>query len=181
MPSAAYPTVLLKTLRGRYPSQASSMDVFNYGLGGEKVINARNRFFSALNASRPEVLLLMEGANDIPGGEDGAASGAASEIRIMASRKRSCAACACSSRRRRPPRPGGNRHRSDQFCSIDYANRMRARRRTGRRGAGRYLHRDVAGRDSATSASTACIRTKLGYATIADLFFQAIQATLEVR
>src|SRR5215213_757195 len=48
VPSAAYPTVLLNTLRGRYASQASSFEVFNYGFGGEKVATARNRFFSAL-------------------------------------------------------------------------------------------------------------------------------------
>src|SRR4029453_4226691 len=82
VPSAAYPTVLLNTLRGRYASQAGSFEVFNYGVGGEKVVNTRNRYFSELNATRPDALMLMEGANDIPAGEDGAASSAAAEIRV---------------------------------------------------------------------------------------------------
>jgi len=76
VPSASYPSVLLNTLRGRYAAQAGSIEVFNYGFGGEKVVNTRARFFSALNATLPEVLLLLEGANDIPLGEDGAAGAA---------------------------------------------------------------------------------------------------------
>ena len=35
VPSAAYPTVLAKTLQARYPSQEDSIVVANYGVGGE--------------------------------------------------------------------------------------------------------------------------------------------------
>ena len=61
MPSAAYPTVLARTLQGRYSSQADAITVANYGVGGEKAINARNRFFEALNVVRPDVVLLLHG------------------------------------------------------------------------------------------------------------------------
>ena len=64
VPSAAYPTILAKTLQGRYASQADSIVVANYGLGGEKAIFARDRFIQALNIVRPEAVLLMEGYND---------------------------------------------------------------------------------------------------------------------
>ena len=51
VPSAAYPTVLERLLRARYQFQADSIVVFNQGVGGEKAIDARNRFFSALNVA----------------------------------------------------------------------------------------------------------------------------------
>ena len=66
VPSAAYPTVLAKTLQGRYSSQADLITVANYGMGGEKVINARNRYLSALSIVRPDVVLILDGMNDIP-------------------------------------------------------------------------------------------------------------------
>lgn len=177
VPAASYPTMLLNTLRGRYASQASSFEVFNYGVGGEKVINTRNRFFSALNATRPEVLLLMEGANDIPLGEDGAASSAANEIRIWVAEAKSRGIRVFLA----TPVPGRPGNRQIQpILLVDYANRMR--RVAEQEGvtlvdlytlmlpdAQRYIGVDGLHPNEA------------GYARIADLFFQAIQAAFEVR
>ena len=178
VPSASYPSVLLNTLRGRYASQASAMEVFNYGIGGEKVINSRNRFFSALNATRPDVLLLMEGANDIPAGEDGAASGAANEIRIWVAEAKSRGIRVFLATPT-PGRPGGNRT-VQTVLLVDYANRMRR----------------VAEQESVTLVDVYTLMlpdvqryigvdglhpNELGYARLADLFFQAIQSALEVR
>lgn len=177
VPAASYPTMLLNTLRGRYSSQASSFEVFNYGVGGEKVINTRNRFFSALNATRPEVLLLMEGANDIPLGEDGAASSAANEIRIWVAEAKSRGIRVFLA----TPVPGRPGNRQIQpILLVDYANRMR--RVAEQEGvtlvdlytlmlpdAQRYIGVDGLHPNEA------------GYARIADLFFQAIQAAFEVR
>lgn len=177
VPSAAYPNVLLNTLRGRYASQAGSMEVFNYGLGGEKVINTRNRFFSALSATRPEVLLLMEGANDIPAGEDGAASSAANEIRIwVASAKAQGVRVFLAT-----PTPGRPGNRQIQpVLLLDYANRMRT----------------VAAQEAVPLVDLYSLMlpdvqryigvdglhpNELGYARIADSFFQAIQSAFEVR
>lgn len=177
VPAASYPTMLLNTLRGRYASQAGSFEVFNYGVGGEKVINTRNRFFSALNATRPEVLLLMEGANDIPLGEDGAASSAANEIRIWVAEAKSRGIRVFLA----TPVPGRPGNRQIQpILLVDYANRMR--RVAEQEGvtlvdlytlmlpdAQRYIGVDGLHPNEA------------GYARIADLFFQAIQAAFEVR
>ena len=177
VPSAAYPTVLLNTLRGRYSAQASSIEVFNYGVGGEKVVNTRNRFFSALNATRPDVLLLMEGANDIPLGEDGAASSAANEIRIWVAEAKARGIRVFLA----TPTPGRPGNRQIQpILLVDYANRMRR----------------VAEQESVTLVDIYSLMlpdvqryigvdglhpNELGYARIADLFFQAIQSALEVR
>lgn len=177
VPSASYPTVLLNTLRGRYASQASAMEVFNYGVGGEKVINSRNRFFSALNATLPDVLLLMEGANDIPAGEDGAASSAANEIRIWVAEAKARGIRVFLA----TPTPGRPGNRTIQpVLLVDYANRMRR----------------VAEQEAVTLVDVYTLMlpdvqryigvdglhpNELGYARLADLFFQAIQAAFEVR
>lgn len=178
VPSAAYPTILAKNLRARYSAQEDSIVVANYGLGGEKAANARNRFFDALNTVRPEGVLLMEGYNDIGGGADGAASTAANEMRVMASEARLrgmrvfIATIA-------PPRPGGNRTIGQIFVD-DWNNRMRAL--ASSEGAvlvdiyggllpdvTRYIGVDGLHPNEA------------GYARIAEIFQQAIQANFEVR
>lgn len=177
VPSAAYPTVLLNTLKGRYPSQASVMEVFNYGVGGEKVVNSRNRYLSALATTRPDVLLLMEGANDIPLGEDGAASSAAQEISVWVAEAKARGIRVFLA----TPTPGRPGNRQIQpILLVDYANRMR--RVAEQQGVTlvdlytlmlpdvqRYIGVDGLHPNEA------------GYARIADLFFQSIQANLEVR
>ncbi|HEX8030779.1 MAG TPA: GDSL-type esterase/lipase family protein [Vicinamibacterales bacterium] len=176
--SAAYPTVLLNTLRGRYASQAGSMEVFNYGFGGEKVVNSRNRFLSALAATRPDVLILMEGANDIPAGEDGAASSAAQEISVWVATAKAQGIRVFLATPT-PGRPGGNRT-INPLLLVDYAGRMRR----------------VAEQQGVTLVDIYTLMlpdvqryigvdglhpNELGYARLADLFFQAIQSALEVR
>ena len=178
VPSAAYPTQLLRTLQGRYAAQASSISVANYGLGGEKAINARSRFFQALNVVQPEVVLLWEGHNDVPGGLDGAASGAASEMRVMAAEAR-LRGMRVFIATLVPPRPGGTKP-IGQLYVDDYNNRMRA----------------LAANEGAVLVDiyTALLPgvmqwigvdglhpTEAGYSKIADVFFQAIQSQFEVR
>ncbi len=176
-PAAAYPNVLGQLLRARYTAQAEDIVVANYGLGGEKAVNARTRFIEALNIVRPEAVLIMEGSNDIARGEDGAASGAASEIRNMAAEARLrgmrvfIATVA-------PGKPGSRT--IAPFLLVDYAARMRA----VAAGEGAVLV-DV------YQALLADVNTFIGidglhpnergYAKIAETFFNAIQSTLEVR
>ncbi|HUQ89277.1 MAG TPA: GDSL-type esterase/lipase family protein [Vicinamibacterales bacterium] len=178
VPAAAYPTILAKTLQGRYSSQADSIVVANYGLGGEKAAVARDRFIQALNIVRPEVVLLMQGYNDIPGGADGAASTAASEVEIMVAEARN--------RGMRvflatlvPPRPGGNRT-IGQIYIDDYNNRMRVV--ASRQGAVLVdLYTAILPDVQRYIGVDGLHPNEAGYARIADLFFQAIQANLEVR
>lgn len=177
VPSASYPTVLLNTLKGRYPSQASVMEVFNYGFGGEKVVNTRSRYLSALSATKPDVLLLMEGANDIPLGEDGAASSAAQEISVWVAEAKARGIRVFLA----TPTPGRPGNRQIQpVLLVDYANRMRR----------------IAEQQQVTLVDLYTLMlpdvqryigvdglhpNEAGYARIADLFFQSIQANLEVR
>ena len=178
VPSAAYPTVLTVQLQARYPAQADSIVVANYGRGGEKAANARNRFIEALNVVRPTAVLLMEGSNDIARGEDGAASTAASEIRNMAAEARLrgmrvfIATVA-------PGRPGLSKTIAP-ILLLDYANRMRAV--ASSEGAVlvdvyQALLTDV----NAYIGVDGLHPNERGYAKIAETFFNAIQATLEIR
>jgi len=69
----SYPTRLRAKLAQRYPTQ--SILVVNDGFAGENASpGGRLRLPSALDAFRPEVLLLMEGTNDLLGGSAGASA-----------------------------------------------------------------------------------------------------------
>jgi acyl-CoA thioesterase-1 len=59
----SYPYKLKAILSARYTAQ--TMDVQNAGVPGESVSKGRDRLSSALSEARPEVMLLMEGANDL--------------------------------------------------------------------------------------------------------------------
>ncbi len=178
VPTAAYPVVLQRLLRTRYQFQGDQITVANQGVGGEKAIDARNRFFSAMNSLRPDVVLLLSGHNDIPSGADGAASGAANEVRVMAQEAKLRGARVFIATPV-PGRPGGNRTISS-FLLMDYANRMR----------------DLASREGAVLVDLYSLMlpdvfryigvdglhpTEAGYTRIAELFYEAIQRELEVR
>jgi len=60
----AYPAKLQDALRARYKNQPEIV-VANEGRAGESAVDGRGRLIDALRASNPEVLILMEGANDL--------------------------------------------------------------------------------------------------------------------
>jgi lysophospholipase L1-like esterase len=177
VPGASYPSVLDRTLKGRYPSQAGEIGVANHGVGGEKAIEARNRYFFALNSFQPHAVLLMTGYNDIPLGADGAASSAANELRILAAEARLrgmrvfIATLA----------PPGNGNKAiPQFLVDDFNGRIRNLTHT----EGAVLVDVYAGllTDVRRYIGVDGLHpTEAGYAKIADLFFQAIQNQFEVR
>ena len=178
VPAAAYPVVLQRLLRTRYSFQADQITVSNQGVGGEKAIDARNRFFAMLNSLRPEAVLILSGHNDIPTGADGAASSAANEVRIMAQGAKVQGGRVFIGTPV-PGRPGGNKT-IDPFLLVDYANRMRA----------------LASQEGAVLVDLYALMlpdvfryigvdglhpNEAGYARIAELFYEAIQRELEVR
>ncbi len=84
VPSAAYPTVLAQLLRDAYPKQASGIDVFNEGRPAEAVMNAMPRFRDAFDAHKPDVVLLMEGYNDVCCGGPATGQNAAAALAAIA-------------------------------------------------------------------------------------------------
>ena len=66
VPTASYPTQLQAQLRTTYSSQAGSIAVVNSGEASERILDGNQRFPGVFDANRPEVVLLMEGANGLP-------------------------------------------------------------------------------------------------------------------
>ena len=63
--SASYPSQLQTQLRTVYLSQAASIVVTNSGEPSERILDGVNRFPGVFDMYRPEVVLLMEGANGL--------------------------------------------------------------------------------------------------------------------
>ncbi len=61
VPSASYPSVLHGLLLARYPHQASTITMTNAGVSGETLVEGAVRFREVMAETRPEVVLLMEG------------------------------------------------------------------------------------------------------------------------
>lgn len=66
VPSASYPAVLESRLRGAYSSQAILISVTNAGVASERILDGAQRFPSVYDSTRPEVVLIQEGANGLP-------------------------------------------------------------------------------------------------------------------
>lgn len=65
--SNSYPVQLARMLTSRYGAQ--TITVLNRGFGGEHTTQGADRLPDDLSAFRPDVLLLEEGVNDLAGGE----------------------------------------------------------------------------------------------------------------
>ncbi len=62
-PATAYPTVLRQLLSARYTGQ--TITVFNRGRAGEQASRALSRFIATFVDDAPDVVVLMEGYNDV--------------------------------------------------------------------------------------------------------------------
>ena len=69
--ATSYPFKLKTILTSTYTGQADQIQVFNAGVGGEKVVGsqAKDRLLIALNTYQPQVLLLLHGVNNVNGPE----------------------------------------------------------------------------------------------------------------
>ena len=66
VPSASYPSVLQSRLQATYTNQVASISVINAGEASERILDGLQRFPGVFDAARPQVLLIMEGANGLP-------------------------------------------------------------------------------------------------------------------
>ena len=85
-PGASYPTKLAALLNQRYSGQ--SIRVANFGVPGERAVAAVSRFESALTIEQPDVVLLMEGTNDLIAGGTADSAATAIETMVRAARAR---------------------------------------------------------------------------------------------
>jgi hypothetical protein len=96
----------IRRSRARYPAQPLS--VTDEGLGGETTAQGRDRLPGVLSRDQPEVLLLLEGVNDLNGGHDAAIPGVVSNLRSMIRTARSSGVVVLIGTLL-PERPGGFR------------------------------------------------------------------------
>lgn len=82
----AYPTYLQQFFRDRIPAQ--QITVVNAGFSGEKVVDSNDRLKDAIARHQPQVILLLEGINDLNAGNSpgSVANGLADNIRTAKDR-----------------------------------------------------------------------------------------------
>ena len=83
-PSSSYVSLLQRDLQARYVTQMLS--ILNEGVSGEQARHAVSRFDAVLRAHRPDVVLLMEGTNDLDVFGGGTAELAAQAMDSMVAR-----------------------------------------------------------------------------------------------
>jgi lysophospholipase L1-like esterase len=176
-PETAYPTVLGRLLSTRYTEQ--TITVFKRGQPGEQASRALSRFIATYVADAPDVVVLMEGYNDVRQASDEVAgiANAIAGITELAgeARRRGARVFICTLA---PGRPG---RIQIQRSTLDYINeRFRQIART--EGAVlvdvfNALLPDV----NANVTIDGLHLTPLGYRRVAEAVDAAIRADLEIR
>lgn len=177
-PVSAYPTRLAALLRMRYTAQANMIEVVNAGQSGEWAQDGTQRFESMLSAVRPEVVILLDGANDVGALGDRGINAAAAALDRMArvARGRDVRVVMATLP---PPRPGGIRTLPDA-----QVRELNSRIRAIAGGEGAVLVDLYGGLLSDVNryiGVDGLHPTVAGYERIAELMLQAIRATFEVR
>jgi len=172
----AYPAVLQRLLAARYTSQ--SIEVRNEGKGGEKAVDGVGRAQTVINGNRPEVVLIMDGYNDLSTlGEAGIdpAIAAISDIAKDARFRGARVFMATLS----PPPFGVNRGISNSTI-VRFNERLRIAAR-GEVAVLVDVYAALAPDANRYNSADGRHLSIEGYRKVAETFFAAIQAELEVR
>lgn len=176
VPNDAYPIVLQRLLAARYTSQA--ITVRNEGKGGEKVVDGVGRAQSVINANRPEVVLIMDGYNDLSTGGEAAIEPAIAAITAIAKDARFRGARVFMATLSPPP-VGVNRGISN-LTIVRFNEALRAAARGELAGLVDVYSALAPDANRYNSADGRHLSIE-GYRKVAETFFAAIQADLEVR
>lgn len=175
----SYPSLLQAMLRDRYRTQRAA--VLNLGIGGERAAGpsvhspgGEVRLPQALDAHRPDVLLLMEGTNDLNDGLDGAQAAAAALERMVREAKARGVRVLLATV---PPAREGTR-RGTIARTVPTYNQM-IRDLAAREGV--VLVDVYAAMDLSLIGVDDLHPTPEGYAVMARTFYNAIRAAFEVR
>ena len=178
VPDASYPSRLAVSMRGLYAAQANAISVVNGGRSGEWAEDGARRLPGVMASVRPEVLLLLHGANELTGLGTPGVSRAAAALDTMAKEGRNRGARVFMATLP-PSRPTGV-HAIPQSTIVALNDRIR----TTAGGEGAVLV------DLYTGLSSDVTRfigvdglhpTEAGYARMAEVFLEAVRRTLEVR
>lgn len=176
VPTAAYPRQLQLQLSARYTQQ--SVTVNNAGRAGETANDGAKRFPGIVSSTRPEIVLLLEGANDLSALGTTAISGAASAVESMAKEARFRGARVYIGTLP-PSKPGGKN--SIPTSTIQTFNRRLASIASGEGATLVDLYSAMLSGANTFIGNDGLHPTELGYQKIADTFFSVIRNDLEVR
>ena len=170
-----YPAGVKRQLEGRYTSQL--FIVFTEGGGGETSSGGLSRLPGVLNADNAEVLLLLEGVNDLASGGTAAISPLVSNLRTMVQQAQGRGMRVFLATL--PPEvPNGQRAGAQPF--IAPANDQ-IRALASSTGATLVdVYQAMVGLESTLIGSDGLHPSEAGYQTIARTFFDAIRLRLEV-
>ncbi len=177
MPAASYPTQLATLLRNRYTTQAQAIQVTNAGLSGETAQNGAKRLPGVLTSTRPEVVILLEGINDVSTQADLGVSAAANAMTAMVREARGRGARVMVATE--PPSRPGFRAVSTQYITS-YNDRLRVIAAT----EGALLvdfYAGMVGDVTRYIGLDGLHPTEAGYERMAELVSQTIRLNLEER
>lgn len=171
--SAAYPTQLQTMLQARYPSQSPT--VTNAGRGGESVLEGVMRFPDELASSQADVALILEGVNGLNlVGPDTSTEVIREMVRVAKARGARVFLGAML-----PTITGRQR---SQIPANLVAYDAKLEQMAGEEGAVFVdLYNALLPEVNAVIGVDGLHPTEVGYKRIADVFFAAIQANLEVK
>jgi lysophospholipase L1-like esterase len=172
----SYPSVLRQLLAARYSTQTITM--INEGKGGEKAVDGVGRAQTVFNANRPEVALIMDGYNDLSTlGEAGidAAIAAVNDM-VKDARFRGARVFLATLT---PPPVNVNRGISNSTI-VRYNEKLRAMAK-GENAVLVDVYAAFAPDPNRYNSADGRHPNEAGYRKIAETFFAAIQAELEVR
>jgi lysophospholipase L1-like esterase len=175
--ATSYPARLRALLRGRYTLQ--STDVLNEGIGGETAAgDGLKRFRSNLLQNRPDVVLIMEGSNDLLSGSRGADDALiALDLMMKEAEGQNIKVCLATVP---PQRAGGLKHRDSVAASIPgFNDQVRALAASH----SAVLVDVYAGmKDDLSLIGIDDLHpTEHGYEVMAQIYFDAIKTAFEVK
>lgn len=176
VPNESYPTVLRQLLAARYSSQTITM--INEGKGGEKIVDGVGRAQSALNANRPEVALILDGYNDLSTGGEAAIDPAIAALNDIVKDARFRGARVFIATLT-PPIPNSNRGIGNTTIAR-FNERLKAMAR-GENAVLVDLYAAMAPDAARYNSADGRHLSIEGYRKVAETFFAAIQAELEVK
>jgi lysophospholipase L1-like esterase len=176
VPNESYPNVLRQMLAARYTSQAITM--INEGRGGDKAADSVGRAFSAFNANRAEVVMILMGYNDLSTMGDAGIDPAIAAINDMVKDARFRGGRVFLGTLTPPP-VNVNRGISNTTI-VRFNERLKAMAR-GENAVLVDVYQSFAPDPNRYVSADGRHPNVEGYRKIAESFFTAIQAELEVR
>jgi lysophospholipase L1-like esterase len=172
VPTESYPTELLRLLRARYVTQSAQFVVTNAGMSREWAADGPKRFPQTLAASGAQVVLLLEGANDLSARGAQGLGPALNGLQSMVRSARGAGATVFIASIP-PPKPSGSR-----ALPIQLVTALNDGIRLGAAGEGAIfvdIYAALATNVEQFIGADGLHPTEAGYQRMADTFFAAIR------